>query len=387
MSIYAQTRPPLLTGPRPSRATLLRQLLNRRGIFILIVTVPTVLACLYYGLIASKRYASEAVFVVRSISGHRASGLEMLFQSFGVSRTVDDGNAVQSYLLSRDAVRALEQKIPLRAMFSRDNVDLFARFPHFWRTDSFERLYDYYLERVDVVQNSSKGLAELTVIAFRPDDAQAIAKGLLTLAEEMVNRLNERAQGDAVKSAQAQLRDAETRAVDLQRQLTAYRNRERLVDPTSNSASILETITALSTDLATAMTQLDQLRVSSPSSPSINALVSQVDSLKRAIALQRNQMAGGDAALASKISEYERLALEQKIAETSLTSAAASLENARLEARRQTIYLEEVVLPNAPDESNEPQRLRMVATAFVLSLLLASVVWLVLAGAKEHVIE
>lgn len=363
------------------------KLLSRSGFLVSIVVVPTFFAFVYYGLVASKRYVSEATFVVRNISGHRASGLAVLFQSFGISSAADDNNAIQSYLLSRDAVQALEKQLPLRRMFQHKKIDIVARFPYLWRTNSFESLFDYYLERVSVVQDRSKGLTHLKVIAFSPEDARAIASVLLKLAEEMVNRINERAQRDAIGSAQDELKSAVSRVAAAQIKMTGYRNLEHLVDPTASSASILETITNLSTELATAKAQLDQTQAAAPASPMIPALVDRVSSLNNSIEAERTKMAGGDSALAAKIADYEKIALEQKMAELALTNASAALDSARQEARRQSIYLEEVVLPNLPDESTEPQRLRMVATIFTLSLAASSVIWLILAGAKEHAIR
>ncbi|WP_294535472.1 capsule biosynthesis protein [uncultured Rhodoblastus sp.] len=361
---------------------------SRRSLFFFIAVVaPTLFATLYYGLIASNRFVSESEFVVRSVSSHRATGLEMLFQTFGVSRTEDDGNAVQSYLLSRDAVRALERRIPLRKMFGRDGVDLFARFPHFWRGDSFERLYEYYLERVSVIQDPSKGITVLRVIAFDPSDAQQMTTELLRLGEEMVNRLNSRAQRDAISSSLVEMANAEKRTLEAQIKLREFRNKEGLVDPAKNSSSVLETITTLSTELADDMAQANELKRNSPQSPSIGSANEKIDSLRRGIESQRLQLAGGDASLAAKLGVYEQLALERELAERSLASANLSLEAARQEARRQAIYLESIVSPNLSDESTEPQRLRLIVTVFVLSFALASVAWLVVAGAKEHSIE
>jgi capsular polysaccharide transport system permease protein len=361
---------------------------SRRGLFFLVaVLAPTLFATLYYGLIASNRFVSESEFVVRSVSSHRATGLEMLFQTFGVSRTEDDGNAVQSYLLSRDAVRALEGRIPLRKKFGRDGVDLFARFPYFWRGDSFERLYDYYLDRVSVIQDPTKGITVLKVIAFDPSDAQQIATELLRLGEEMVNRLNARAQKDAISSSVVEMANAEKRTLEAQIKLREFRNKEGLLDPAKNSSSVLETITTLSTELADDMAQVSELKQNSPLSPSIASANEKINALRRGIESQRLQLASGDASLAAKLGVYEQLALERELAERSLASANLSLEGARQEARRQAIYLESIVSPNLSDESTEPQRLRMILSVFVLSFALASVGWLVVAGAKEHSIE
>jgi capsular polysaccharide transport system permease protein len=356
-------------------------------VFWLIGSIPTLFAIAYYGLIATPRYASEATFIVRSISTHRVLGFESLFQAFGIDRAADDSNSVQSYLLSRDAVRSLEQKLPLRAIFGRRDIDALARFPPPWGSDSFEQLYKYYLDRVSVVQEHSKGLIQLRVVAFTPQDAESIGAALLTLAEDMVNKMNERSQRDTVVNAKENVSIAEKRMIEAQRALGEYRDREQMIDPQMSSASVLQTVTALATDLAMAEAQLDHMRATSPDNPAISPLSDHVASLTHSIDAERSKMAGGDSALAAIIGGYEKRALEEKMAAISLTSASAALETAQEDARRQSIYLEPIVSPNKSDESTEPQRLRMIATVFVLSFAVAAVVWLILAGAKEHAIQ
>lgn len=368
---------------RAGRAT------RRTRLFWLAVLLPTLAAIAYYGLIASKRYASETQFVVRSLSTQRLNGFQLLFKSFGLSPTADDANAVDSYLLSRDAVRSLEQRLPLREMFSHKDADVFARFPHFylWPRDTFERLYSYYLERVTVVRDAQTGITTLRAIAFDPKDAQRITQTLLNLAEDMVNRLNQRAQHDAIKSAEQDVQLAEEKVVAAQAKLTAFRREARFVDPISTSSAILETITSLSTELAGVRATLDTMRKSSPANPGIPAMTQRAAALKTSIEAERLKIAGDDQALAAKLAAFEQLVLEEKLDEATLQSAHTSLEIARQDARKQAIYIEEVVQPNLSDESTEPQRLRMIATTLVTSFLLAAVVWLLVAGTKEHEIR
>jgi capsular polysaccharide transport system permease protein len=352
--------------------------------FFALLLLPTAAAGLYYGLWASDRYVSEARFLVRGISGQRMSGLDMFFRTFGISRAVDDANAVQNYMLSRDAVRALEARLPLRAMFARDEVDVFSRFPHFWRRDNFEGLYDYYLERVSVVQDPSKGLTVLKVSTFRPEDSQQLSRALVTLAEEMVNRMNDRARRDSVTAAQVEVDEATQRLIGSQANLTDFRNRELVVDPSKNSMSVVETITSLSKGLAETLAQIEYARKTSPSNPAIRVWEAKSDALRDQIAAERSKLGGQTSSLAGTVSAYERLTLVRDLAEKSLTAAEASLETARQEARRQQIYVEEVVEPNLSDKSTDPERLRSVATVFVVCLGMFAMIWILFVGAREH---
>jgi capsular polysaccharide transport system permease protein len=60
------------------------------------------------------------------------------------------------------------------------------------------------------------------------------------------------------------------------------------------------------------------------------------------------------------------------------------LQEARMDARRQQMYIDRVVDPSFPDSAEEPHRLQMIFVIFVSSLVAYSVSSLVIAGLREH---
>src|SRR5689334_5230911 len=80
---------------------------NRRIKFILfalLIVLPTIVAGIYFGLIAANRYESEARFVIRTPGSAIPNPLTSLVQSSGITRANDDAYAVREYILSRDAM-------------------------------------------------------------------------------------------------------------------------------------------------------------------------------------------------------------------------------------------------------------------------------------------
>jgi capsular polysaccharide transport system permease protein len=355
-----------------------------RLMFLGFVVIPTVCAALYYGVAATPRYVSEAQFLVTRAGGTRSSGLDALMKTLGGSQRVDDSSVVTGYLLSRDAVRAIEKTLPLRDIFSRPEADLFSRFPRFWRSDSFERLFDYFLDRVTVDQDPKTGLTVMTVQAFRPHDSQAVANAMLKLAEGAVNELNRRAEADTLNFAWSELDRAQKKLVDAQQTLTAFRTQELLVDPTRTSAAVLDTITRLTRDRVQVLAQRDQVTASAPKSPAMQSLAARADALQKQIDEERAKLAGGDGSLAPTVSNYERLTLLRDLAEKDVAAAQTALQLAREEAQRQHLYIQIPVTPNLADQSLEPQRLRAVATAFVTGFAVFAFVWILMVGAGEH---
>ncbi len=362
-----------------------RRLSLAQFLFIAIVGVPAFVAALFYGVIASDRYVSEASFLVRGANSQGgAGGLSGLLKGIGLSRADDDTYVVQSFMQSREAVARLQQRLSLREIFARPGTDWFSRYPYFWRRDTLEALFDYYQTRVKVGYGSSTGISILQVSAFRPEDAQLVAKNLFELSEELVNRMNDRAMRDAIEHAQSELARAEAKVVTSQSAITAFRNRELIVDPASNSTKALEVVGTLTSELVRVRAMIQETIASSPNNPSIPSMRHRVKALEDQIDRERAKLVGGDGALASKMSAYERLVLSREFADRELALASGALEMARQEARRQRIYIEMISEPNLPDSDTQPRRMRSFITVLVFASAIFAMVWFFIVGAREQ---
>jgi capsular polysaccharide transport system permease protein len=347
---------------------------------------PSIFAAVYYGLIASDQYVSEAVFVIRTASKPSVSalGLNALLQMVGISHAEDDAYAARDYLTSRDAVRALASKLDLRAIYGRADADFLARYPSILFGRSDEQLYRYFQHMLTVMVSTTTGLTTLRVDAFDAADAQKVAATMLELAEDLVNRLNDRAQADAVRLADSEVARSEDRRIRIQQEITAFRDRELVLDPIKSSAIVMGVIGKLSAQLAEARANLAETRASSPTSPNLPSLQQQANALQHQIAVESARIGSASDGLADKIAEYEKLNLEREFAIRALSQAVTQLEQARLEARRQQLFLERVVEPGTADYATMPRRWRMVFTVFGLNVVGLAVGWLFLTGLREH---
>jgi capsular polysaccharide transport system permease protein len=234
---------------------------------------------------------------------------------------------------------------------------------------------------------ASKGVSKIRVAAFEPQHAHDIAAALLALAEEKVNELNERSEADAIDSSARDVQFAQARLIAAQRAVTDFRTHEMLLDPSASSIGVLQTITTLSTELSQTLVQISESSRLSADAPGLQALKSRADALTVAIAAQRGKIGGAGDSFAPKVAAYEQMNLTLDLAKRELAATSTALELARQEARRKKIYVETVSAPSLPDDTREPQRIRMILTVFVFSSALSSVVWLLKAGVKEHAIE
>lgn len=359
--------------------------LKRHAIFCLTVLIPTAIAIFYYGLIASDVYISESRFVVRSPQRQgQSSVLGSLFAGTGFSRSQDDTYSVHDYVLSRDALKELDQKLGTRKAFSSSEVDFINRFPSLDWDDSFEAFHKYYKKRVTIDYDTVSSISVLTVRAFSADDAKKMNDLLLTMGERLVNNLNDRSRQDLIKFAEAEVQRAEEKTKMAAIALSAFRNNQSVINPEAQSSIQLQGVAKIQEELLAAEGQLAQMLQVSPNNSQVPVMRNRVANLRASVSRETAKVAGGGGSLASKSTGFERLQLEKGFADRQLASAMASLETARSEAQRKQLYLERLVQPNLPDRAMEPRRVRGVLTMLVLGLISWGVLSLLLASIHEH---
>lgn len=353
---------------------------------LLLLFSPTILAILYFGLLTSPRYESEAHFTVRTASKPMVStGFASILQMVGLNRSNDDVFSVQTYIESRDMVRQLEEKVPLREIYGKAGwLDLVARYPSPIYGSSMEDLHKYLGWMITTVYRSSTGLTTLNVQAFDPADAKLIAQRVLELSEAHVNSINRRIHDDAVRLAVEEVRRNEERLISAQVEITKFRNSELMLDAASSSILVMELIAGLSAELARVQAQTREMSLGAVNNPALAGLRTRASALEEQILLERQKIASGSGGLAQKLAIFERLALEREFAKKALEVSVKTLEQAQTETRRQQLYLVRVVEPLDPDTATQPERLRLIATIFSLNLIGALVGWLLWAGVNEH---
>lgn len=352
--------------------------------FLLVVALPTLVACVYYLLMASPRYVSEARFVVRSPERMAPTGLGVALQGVGITSGHSDAYAVHEYITSRDGLQDLKRRFDVAGIIGRRDADIISKYPRPWESRTEEGLYKALQRFVTVGYDSTTGISTLRVEAFRAADAQALSNALLTGGEGLVNRLNERSATDAISEAAQAEREARDKVASVQQRLTAFREQQGFIDPTLQAAESSQLIGGLLATVAQLRAEREQLQASAPSSPQLPAIDGRIAAYERQIAAERNKMAGGPSSLAPSVGAYQDLVLERELADQQLAQATAAVVAARQEARRQNLYLERIVNPNLPDKPTMPRRWLAILTVFTSAMLLYGVGWLIWAGVREH---
>lgn len=362
----------------------MRTLKSFGPLFYICVILPTLVAILYFSFFSSDIFISESRFVVRSPEKPAVSGLGALLKTAGFANAGDEIFAAQDFVISRDALKALNRDDAFFKAFRNPTISIPDRFNPVGLDSSFEALFSYYKNKVSIEFQSSSSITALKVRAFTARDAQRFNEQLLEMAEATVNRLNTRGREDLVRFAQREVDLSKDKARKAALALADYRDRHGVVDPERQAAVQLQMISKLQDELIASRTQLLQLKALAPQNPQVPILQVRIESLVHSIDSELGKVAGDRQSLAGATVEYQRRFLETQLADRQLASAMGSLEEAQNEARRKQAYVERIVQPNLPDEAMEPRRLRGVLATLVVGLIAWGVLSLLLAGIKEH---
>lgn len=362
---------------------------RRNPWFLAGVVLPVLLSAVYFFGVASDQYVSESRFVVKAPNqrGAQISSFANLIQTTGLSGGQEQSNQVIDYVRSRSALAELARDPGIRKIYGAEKVDAFSRFPRPWEGESFEDLFDYYRDKVNIARDTDTGLVVLRTIAFDPEAAAVINERLLRQSEDLVNKLNENARTKAIEEATSRVVEAEQRVAAARQAIAAYRNQAAVVDPLREATGVVEIANRLITQRAELEAQLSTLRSVTPDHPTIPALREQIASLTREIDRQTARVVGGKDAISGKLPSYDALVLEQELASELLVLAQTTLEGARTDALKQQFYLERVVNPNVPDQPEYPKALRIVLTILGFALCLYFIIWMFVVGILEHAPE
>ena len=357
--------------------------------FLLYVVIfPTLLAAIYYGLIASDIYISEARYAIHTNSDSSAVSLvnSILPSNIGgASSANEDAQIVKEYSLSHSMLALLDDRLKIREHYSSQNIDVLSRFDE---KNSTEDFLEYYRKMIVVSIDSASNITTLRVRAFNPEMAADIAQTIINISEGLVNRISDRMVNDFLKFARDEVSKAEQRIKATSRALTNFRSENRSIDPGQETSAVLGIVTELETKLAAARTELLEAKsFMQKNSLQIKILESKVHALEEQSIRERTRLANEESNSTDYtrlIDLYEPLILEQQLAKEFYTSALSSLEVARAEAQRKQRYLITFVEPKISDEAVEPERFYAISTIFVLLLLTFAIGSLVWAAIKDH---
>lgn len=359
---------------RGMRERTLRDRRRRQWLSVLIVAASVLGAIGWGALVVQPRYAAETRFSVRGSSAPAqtsAGGFgNVLGSGAGASAGIGfvDGYAVNDFLKSRDCMQQLAKRVDLARL-----LDVPA-------SQGSEALYRAYRETVVPKFFMVEQENMLEVSGLDPARSNRIAKELLFIAQNFVERMDAQGVQNALDVNAAQLRAAEEQAVNAANAVAAWRATNRNVDPEAESTLIMTMIGQVEQELNAARINYEKVRAfGNPDHPMLAPAQMQVEALARQLSQTRARLAGNSGSAAAQLRAYSQLKNTQTFADSNLASARDAFQQAYRDATRLRRYLTVISQPVAQDVPSSPNLpllaleglLGGIVLAFLLSLVLS----------------
>lgn len=365
-------------------ASLAPALLRRRTLGLALLSI--LLAALYWGLLASDRYISEARVIVQQtdLSGGQGMDFGSLLGNVGAGNRADQ-LVLRDYLLSVDMLNLLDAKLDLRHHYSDPSRDLLSRM---WSHDvSLEWFQRYHLSRLSVELDDYSGILVIKAQGFDPKTAQAITALLVSEGEAFLNAMGHHLAEGQVSFLEQQVAKMRVRATDARQAVLEFQNRKGLASPMATA----ENVGAIIARLEGQLTELKTRRIALlgylvPGSPGVVELDVQIAALENQIAQENGRLVSpkGNNTLNRTVEEYQRLEMEAGFAQDVYKSALGALERGRIEAARMLKKVSVLQAPTRPQLSMEPRRLYNILIFVIFAFMIAGVVHLLAAIIRDH---
>ncbi len=346
--------------------------------------VACLLAVVYWGVIASDRYVSEARVVVERSDGVGASAADFTSLLTGTSSAPQDLLLLREYLLSVDMLKKLDARLGLRKHYADRYRDPLSRL---WFEDaSLERFHDYYLKRVSVDYDDFARVLVIRVEGFSADMAHDIAQELVSEGERFMNEMTHRIASEQVVYIEKQVHAQGERLKAARQALVAYQNANGMVSPRGEVESLSSVVASAEATLAELNVKRNSLKeVYTAQSPTIQQLDAQIAAVERQIAEQHGRMVSAKGrGLNRVVEEHDRLQAAAEFAFDIYKTAIGALEKARIEATRKLKNVAVVQSPTRPEYPLQPRRIYNIVVFVLATSMLAGVLQLLSAIIRDH---
>jgi capsular polysaccharide transport system permease protein len=355
----------------------------RRYPLLLVSALLVLLACVYWGLLASDRYVSEAHLVVDRAEAPSVQANDLASVFMG-SRSNNDLLVLRDHLRSVDMLQKLDGKLKLRAHYSDKRRDLLSRM---WFADaSQEFFHDHYLSRTSIELDELAGVLRIRAQSYDAAMAQAVARTLIEEGELFLNELAHRLAREQVAFLEQQVAKSAERAMQTRRGLLAYQNTTGMISPQAKA----ESLSAITAKLEAQISELKARRSAmqgylSPDAPDVAQLSLQIGALERQLKLEQDRLASPKGSTLNRnVEEFQRLELEAGFAQDVYKTSLVALENGRVEAIRKLKKVSVLQSPTLAEYPLEPRRIYNIFIFALAVLALAGIAHLLAAIVRDH---
>lgn len=349
--------------------------------FVLVLAVLTVV---YWLLIASDRYVSEASVIIRKTDSITAPSFDLSMVIAGAAGTNRaDQLLLREYLLSVDMLKKLDAELHLRAHYSNENSDLLSRM---WLQD-MEWFHRHYLSRVTIEYDDYAGVLRIESQAYDPETAQGISNLLVREGERYMNQISHELAETQVNFLITQVDVAQLRFQQAKQVLLAYQNKNGLFSPQATAESLNTLIAKLEEQRAQLKTQLASLpKTLDHNHPNLMLIKQSLSAVNQQIATEKAKLANPTGkTLNITMEAFQRLEMEVTFTKELYKAALTALEKGRIDATRMLDKVSVLQTPTFPEYSMEPRRIYNTVVTLLFGLMLAGILKLLEGIILDHV--
>lgn len=362
---------------------VMRDVMEKRRNYALVVGVPFLLCSLYFLVIAHERYVSKALVLVERDQQMQMPSLDLasLF-SAGASSSRLDALVIQDFIESATMLDYLQSKLDLRAHYSQ-NGDFVMQMD---ADASNEDFLKYFRKRLRLVVDQESSVIGLDVQAFDRDTAFEIASAIVERSEVFVNDISQQLAREQLAFVQGEIERNNERMVKASSELIRLQRLHAVFSPEAESTTSMQIVAELQGELSKQRTEMKALSsYLNDRAPEMVTVRKRIAAIERQLEQERAKQVGAQQqGVNDLLVEYQTAQVAVKTATDIYQAAIQTLETTRLEASRKTKHLVRVSAPTHPDEAEFPQRLKSILTAFAFLNLGYFFATLVLAAVRDH---
>lgn len=356
-----------------------------RHLISALATTACVLAVLYWSLVASDRYISEAHAIIQDTDLADGQTMDLGGLLTGaVTGASADQLLLRDHLLSVDMLKALDAQLDLRSHYSDRSRDLLSRL---WFKDaSIEKFHAHYLDRISVEYDSYAGVLVFQAQAFDPKTAQAIAQMLVAAGEAFMNKVAQQLAQEQVDFLVRQIESVHAAHLKARQELLAYQNRHNLASPQAAAENVAGIVGRLQAQLSELKTQrATLLGYLMPDSANVTEVNLQIQATEQQIAVEKAKLTSPKGqALNRLLEEYQRLEMAAQFNQDIYQTALVALEKGRFEAARTLKKMSVLQQPTLPEYPLEPRRAYNSLVSVLVIAMAAGIAHLIAAIIRDH---
>lgn len=366
---------------RVRQSVIVEALIKRR--LIGTAVVASLLSVIYWGILASDRYVSEAHIIIQGTDLGAAQSVDVasLLSGSGSSR---DQLLLRAHMLSTDMLLKLDDKLDLREHYSASEHDILSRM---WGSDTpVEWFHRYYLSRIHIDLDTEADVLIVKAEAYDPETAYTIASLMVEEGEAYMNEMAHKLASEQVTFLEKEVEKLGVRNIQARQALLSYQNEHGQVSPQSTVENISEIIN----NLEGTLTELQSKRSAllgylMPKSASVAEIDMQISAIKKQINKESVKLTSpSGVTLNQTLEQYQRLQMEAEFAQQLYNTALESMERGRIETLRTLKSVSVLQSPTKPQYPLEPRRLYNIIVFILVALLIAGILHLLAAIIQDH---